>query len=134
MTGKHYGFDDKQWARYSRPAGGGRQYEMMQEFGNDIERKNLALEQWGAEYEFHTDKERRRHLIRMLGHQDRKNVRRAMKELAKITGRKEGFPESVFDPEADTTQEANDVYRFVDEKGCEPVIADWMRWLEKQND
>jgi hypothetical protein len=130
MTGKHHGFDDDQWGIYTRAPD--RRNEILKEFSDDVERRDTALAKWGEEYGVHTDQDRRRPLIRMLGHKDRENVRRAMRELHRITGRKEGFPPETLDPKADIQKEADAIHRFVEMGGAEKVIADWNVWLTEQ--
>jgi hypothetical protein len=135
MTKKHHGFGDEEWSKFSwnRPllageVGRGRA-QAVRDFMNDEERKAEAVAAFNREYPpAYTDETRIPHLIRQLAHADSRNVRRAMRELVRITGRKQGFPPECLDPKADTQAEANAIYRFMTEER-DDVIGEWERWL-----
>ncbi|MHC4860748.1 MAG: hypothetical protein ACYTDY_11730, partial [Planctomycetota bacterium] len=99
---------------------------------NDEERKAKAIEKWSEEYPPRkTERDRVPHLVRQLAHADRRNVKRAIKELYRITKRKEGLPEAVIDPAADANAADDALERFLrgDRKA---VMADWQTWYESQ--
>jgi HEAT repeat protein len=135
MTKQYFGFEDV-WQNYlwNRPLEVGSQgqarSQIVRDFMADEPRKEAALKAW-SEYRppRYGDEDRLVHLVRQLGHRDSRNVRRAIRELARITGRTEGLPKEVLDPGADVQAEADAVYRFMN-GGREPVIASWKAWLD----
>ncbi|MCU0727581.1 MAG: HEAT repeat domain-containing protein [Planctomycetes bacterium] len=137
MTKRYFGFEDV-WQNYlwNRPLEVGSQGEarsqIVREFMVDEARRKAALDAW-TEYRppRYTDQDRLPHLVRQLGHRDPANVRRAIREIRRITGRDEGFPKEVLEPAADVQAEADAVYRFM-HGGREAVIASWKAWLESK--
>jgi hypothetical protein len=135
MTRKHHGFTDEEWQEFSwdQPLMAGEKGRSraakVAEFMNDEERKSSAMQRWNVDYPpAYTARDRLPHLVRMLDHADSRNVRRAMRELRKITGRTNGFPPACLDPNADPTADADGVYRFMTGEK-QQVIADWEKWL-----
>jgi hypothetical protein len=138
MTRKHIGFTTESWKEFSwdLPLMGGEpgrtRSKAVRDFMSDIPRKDRAIARWNVDYPpAYTDQDRLPHLIRQLGHADSRNVRRAMRELKKITGRADGFPPECLDPTADLAAEADAVYRFMTEQK-EEVMAEWEKWLAEQ--
>lgn len=129
LTGDAYAFTLDQWRTYQY-SGMKERLAMVEDFMNDEERKAKAVERLAEQHPpRYADEDRIPHLIRMLGHADPENVKRAMRSLAEITGRKEGFDPAILDPEAAADAEADALYRFMNEPGLRgEVIADWERW------
>lgn len=129
LAGDSYAFTLDQWRSYQY-SGMRDRLDMVQDFMNDEDRKEAAVNRLAEEHPpRYTDEDRIPHLIRMLGHADVDNVQRAMRLLAEITGRKEGFAEAILDPGAKADAEADALYRFMNGDGVrEKVIADWKRW------
>ncbi len=135
LTRKHYGFTEEAWKGFAwdmplmAGEGGRTRSAAIREFMNDEERKNQAIAQWSEDFPpAYTDQDRLPHLIRQLDHADSRNVRRAMRELKRITGRTEGLPAVCLDPNADLTEESNAIFKFMTEDK-EAVIAEWEKWL-----
>jgi len=127
-TNEHHGLTDEKWdvfkSQMRRRAG------IMKELMVDEERKEEAILEWsGGPDRFYTDEDRVPHLIRQLRHAARENVERAMNELARITGRREGFPPALFRDDLGVEKEANEWFRFM-ESDREKLSADWKRWWE----
>ncbi len=137
LTKTHFGFEevwqDYVWNRYLE---GGQEGEarskIVKDFMVDAERKEKTLAAWADKYPpRYTDEARLPHLVRMLGHRDSRNVRRAIRELRRITGRDTGLPPEVLDPSAPVQAEADAVYRFMHGER-DKVIADWQEWLKSR--
>ncbi len=138
MTRRHFGFTDEAWKKFSwdmplmAGEGGRTRSAAVREFMNDEPRKKAAIAEWNRLVPpAYTDQDRLPYLVRQLAHADSRNVRRAMRELKRITGRAEGFPPLCLDPAADVTEEASAVYKFMTEDKA-AVIADWERWLAER--
>ncbi len=138
LTRKHYGFTEKTWKQFvwDMPLMAGEKGRTrsaaIREFMNDEDRKKQAIAGWNEVFPpAYTDQDHLPHLIRQLGHADSRNVRRAMRELKRFTGRTEGLPAACLDPNADITEEANAIHKFMIEDK-EQVIAEWERWLAEQ--
>jgi len=127
MTGRHHGFDAAQWGRYEN-ANVLARINMMKEFINDEDRRKAAAKAWKEDFPpGYGDEDRVAPLIRQLAHVDPDNVERAMRQLARITGRKEGFPPEVLDASAPDGAKVLAVDRFMREDR-DKVIADWKAW------
>ncbi len=130
LTRRHYGFTDAQWNAYRWPKKAGDRSRVVQAFMNDEARRREAVDRWVAEFPpRYTDRDRLPHLVKQLGHADPENVRRAIRELVKITGRAEGFPPAVLDRGAKPEEEADALYRFM-HGGREKIIEEWTRRLK----
>ena len=101
----------------------------------DEPRKELAVQEIGAAHGgIYGPEDRIPHLIRMLGHADVENVKRAMRLLAELTGRKEGFDPALLDPAAADDAEADAIHRLMTEPGVrEKLIADWQTWWTSEH-
>lgn len=139
LTKRHIGFDDPQWNAYAwnRPISGDtvgmKRSDQVRAFINDEERRLKAIEEWNQAFPpGWTDADRVPHLIRQLGHRDSRNVKRAMRILAKITDRDVGLPTAVLDPNAPAGAEADAMHRFMKEER-KAVIAEWEAWAKTRN-
>jgi HEAT repeat protein len=131
MTKAHHGMPDETWNVWGRLPMPDRAKE-IQRFMNDSERREAAVAEWSKVHgPRKTDRDRVPHLIRMLTHRDSGNVERAMKELIRITNRKEGFPALLIESGGDVVKVAEERVRFM-ASDREALASGWRAWWATQ--
>ena len=131
MTKNHHGFTEIAWTTWKRlpPV---EQAEKIKDFMNDEKRREAAIAEWVKVYPpAPQERDRVPHLIRMLMHRDSGNVERAMKELIKVTGRREGFPAELIDAEVPVEKSAEARLRFMGSDRAK-LAAEWSEWWKGQ--
>jgi HEAT repeat protein len=129
--GVHCGFTKEQWQDFKR-SNTVRQSELIKEILNDDTRREEMVVGFSKVYPPRkTDRDRVPHLIRHLEHRDRRNVERAMKQLVRITGRREGFPEKLLDPAATPAEKGAASFAFMKSDRA-ALAASWQTWWESQ--
>ena len=130
QTKVHHGFSDELWSVWGRiPITD--QAKEIRKFMRDEERKEKAIAEWSKVHgPRKTDRDRVPHLIRMLAHRDSGNVERAMKELVRITDRREGFPELLLKG-GDVADVAEARVRFM-ASDREALASGWRAWWATQ--
>jgi len=125
------GFPDELWSVWGRiPIT--EQAKEIRKFMSDEERKEAAIAEWSKAWgPRKTDRDRVPYLIRMLAHRDSGNVERAMKELERITGRREGFPEILLASGGDAAKAAEERVRFM-ASDREALASGWRAWWATQ--
>jgi HEAT repeat protein len=130
MTKAHHGFPDVVWDVWIRlpPT---EQAAKIQDFMADEARREGAIAAWAKAYPPAPDERNRvPHLIRMLAHRDSGNVERAMKELVRITGRREGFPPELIEANVPVERAAEVRLAFMSgDRG--KLVEAWRAWWEE---
>jgi hypothetical protein len=130
-TKAHFGFTKEQWQAHLR-ANTIERSNQIKEILNDEFRREQMITGFAKMFPPRkTDRDRVPHLIRHLTHRDTRNVERAMKELVRITGRREGFPEALLDPAATPEDKGVASVTFLDSDRA-ALAAEWQAWWKTQ--
>jgi len=131
MTKSHHGFSEIAWTTWGRLPPRERA-QKIKDFMNDEKRREAAIARWVEVYPPAPDeRDRVPHLIRMLMHRDSGNVERAMKELMRITKRREGFPPELIDRDVPIERSASARLAFMVSDRAE-LAAEWSEWWKGQ--
>jgi len=130
MTKNHHGFTEIAWTTWKRLPPG-EQAQKIKDFLNNEKRREAAIAEWVKVYPpAPEERDRVPHLIRMLAHRSSGNVERAMKELIRLTNRREGFPAELIDGGVPIVKSAEARLRFMS-SDRKKLAAEWAEWWKK---